>query len=102
MVFPSARFKFFVTASPEVRARRRFDELVARGVAATWEAVLAEQRERDLRDSSRADSPMVPARDAVIVDTSDMTLEQVVAVLLGAVRSSLDSPRRRSLKSKTC
>ena len=97
VVFPSARFKFFVTASPEVRARRRFDELVARGVAATWEAVLAEQRERDLRDSSRADSPMVPARDAVIVDTGDMTLEQVVAALLGAVRSSLDSLRRRSL-----
>lgn len=97
VVFPAARFKFFVTASPEVRARRRFDELSARGVVASWDAVAAEQRDRDLRDSSRADSPMVPARDAVIVDTSDMTLEQVVAALHGAIRGSLDSPRRRSL-----
>ena len=97
VVFPSARFKFFITASPEVRARRRFDELLARGVRAAWEDVEAEQRERDLRDSSRADSPMVPARDAVIVDTSDLTLEQVVGTLFAAISRDLDNARRRSL-----
>ena len=97
VVFPSARFKFFLTASPEVRARRRFAELAARGVPTTWDEVVAEQRERDLRDSSRADSPMIPARDAVILDTSDLTLEQVVGTMLAAVRADLDSPRRRSV-----
>lgn len=97
VVFPSARYKFFVTATPDVRARRRFDELRSRGVSTSWDAVVAEQRERDLRDSSRADSPMVPAQDAVIVDTSAMTLEQVVATLLAAIVGDLDSSRRRSL-----
>jgi CMP/dCMP kinase len=97
VVFPDARCKFFVTASPEVRAQRRFDELRRRGVAATWDAVVAEQRERDLRDSSRADSPMVPAADAVIVDTSAMTLDQVVAALLAAIARDLDRPSARSL-----
>jgi CMP/dCMP kinase len=97
VVFPSARFKFFITASPEVRARRRFDELASRSMATTWDEVVAEQRERDLRDSSRADSPMVPAPDAVIVDTSTMTLEHVVARLLAAITNHLDSPRRRSV-----
>ena len=97
VVFPHARFKFFVTASVEVRAQRRFDELRRRGVAATWESVEAEQRERDLRDSSRADSPMVPAPDAVIVDTSSMTLEQVVGKLLAIIdeRSSFERPASR-------
>ncbi len=97
VVFPHARFKFFVTASPEVRAQRRFDELCRRGVAATWESVVAEQRERDLRDGSRADSPMVPAADAVIVDTSAMTLDQVVATLLAGISGDLDRSRGRSL-----
>ena len=95
VVFPAARFKFFVTASPEVRAQRRFDELRSRGVAASWDDVVTEQHERDLRDSSRADSPMIPAPDAVIVDTSTMTLEQVVATLLAAITGDLDSSRRR-------
>lgn len=97
VVFPGAPFKFFVTARPEVRARRRYDELAARGVPAAWEDVAAEQRERDLRDASRADSPMVPAADAAIVDTSDLSLDQVVAALLAAIARDLDNARRRSL-----
>jgi len=97
VVFPDARCKLFVTASPEVRARRRFDELRARGVAARWEDVVAEQRERDHRDSSRQHSPMVPAADAVIVDTSALTLDEVVDRLVALVRSNLDSARRRSV-----
>jgi cytidylate kinase len=95
VVFPAARFKFFLTASPEVRAQRRFAELAARGVRTTWEEVVAEQRERDHRDSSRADSPLVPASDARIVDTSGLTLAAVVEALLAEMAGDLDSARCR-------
>jgi CMP/dCMP kinase len=95
VVFPRARWKFFLTASAEVRTQRRYDELRRRAVPATWDAVAAEQRERDQRDASREDSPMVPAADATIVDTSAMTLEQVVAKLVAAVAADLDRANGR-------
>lgn len=85
VVFPQARVKVFLTASPETRARRRFEELRGRSVAVEWDAVVAEQRQRDLRDSSRTDSPLRPAADAVIVDTSAMTLAEVVDALAALV-----------------
>jgi cytidylate kinase len=78
VVFPDATLKVFLTAEPEVRAKRRFDELLRRGVVVRWEDVLAEQRERDRRDSTRPDSPLRPAEGAVIVDTSRLTLPEVV------------------------
>ncbi|OYV97057.1 MAG: cytidylate kinase [Acidobacteria bacterium 21-70-11] len=78
VVFPDATLKVFLTAAPEVRAQRRFDELNARGVVARWESVAAEQRERDLRDSTRPDSPLKPADGAVIVDSSRLSLAEVV------------------------
>jgi CMP/dCMP kinase len=78
VVFPEASLKIFLTAMPEVRARRRFDELARRGIAVRWEEVLEEQRLRDHRDSTRADSPLKPAPDAVVVDTSGLDLAQVV------------------------
>lgn len=78
VVFPDATLKIFLTAAPEVRAQRRFDELSARGVVAQWESVAAEQRERDLRDSTRPDSPLKPADGAVIVDSSRLSLAEVV------------------------
>jgi len=78
VVFPEADLKVFLTAEPEVRARRRFDELARHGLAARWEDVLEEQRERDRRDSTRPDSPLRPAEGAVIVDTSRLTLPEVV------------------------
>jgi cytidylate kinase len=78
VVFPDATLKVFLTADPEVRARRRFDELARRGVIVRWEDVLVEQRERDRRDSTRPDSPLRPADGAVIVDTSHRTLPEVV------------------------
>lgn len=86
VVFPDADVKVFLTASPEIRARRRFDELAARGVRTSWEEVLEEQRQRDLRDSTRADSPLRPAAGAHVLDTSDLTLEQVVTRVLDLVR----------------
>ena len=78
VVFPDATLKVFLTAEPEVRARRRLDELARRSVVASWEDVLEDQRERDRRDSTRRDSPLRPAEGAVIVDTSRLNLAEVV------------------------
>ena len=82
VVFPDAPLKIFLTATPEVRARRRFDELTGRGVRVRWEDVVAEQRERDRRDSTRAVSPLTPAQGAVMVDTSALSLAEVVATVV--------------------
>jgi cytidylate kinase len=88
VVFPDAAVKVFLTAAPEVRARRRFDELAGHGVAATFDDVLAEQRERDRRDSTRPDSPLRPAEGAVVVDTSVLTLEEAVDAVVALVPES--------------
>jgi len=87
VVFPAAEAKFFLTASEEERARRRVAELAAAGTAVDFEVTLREIRERDGRDASRDVAPMVPARDAVIVDSSLQTLEQVVDSLAGQVEA---------------
>jgi cytidylate kinase len=85
VVFPDAPVKVFLTATAEVRAGRRFDELARHDADVRWEDVLAEQRERDRRDSTRADSPLRPAAGAIVLDTSGMTLAEVVAALLALV-----------------
>jgi len=84
VVFPAAEAKFFLTASEEERARRRAAEL---GGSVDLGKTLAEIRERDQRDASRDVAPMVPAPDAVLVDSSTQTLEQVVDSLAGQVAS---------------
>lgn len=81
VVFPDATCKFFVTASPETRARRRWEELRARGSDITFEEVLSQQQQRDARDSLREVGPLKPAPDAVIVATDDLTIDEVVALL---------------------
>lgn len=78
VVFPDAMLKIFLTASVEIRATRRFEELVKRGVDVSFDDVLADQAERDFRDSSREDSPLQVAPGAIVVDTSGMTLDSVV------------------------
>ncbi|MEP0765432.1 MAG: (d)CMP kinase [Fimbriimonadia bacterium] len=78
VVAPDADLKVYLDASPEVRARRRYEELTARGIETTVAEVLAQQRERDCRDSTREDSPLRRAPDAIIVDSSDLSVEQVV------------------------
>ncbi len=78
VVFPDADLKFFLTASPEVRARRRHAELRARGDPSTLAQVLGDQRKRDKDDSERRVAPLRPADDAIVVDTSDLPLEDVV------------------------
>lgn len=86
IVFPDALRKFFLTATVEERARRRYAELVKRGVEAELGRVLADIRERDARDEARAIAPMVPAADALIVDTTGLPFETVVDRLEAAIR----------------
>lgn len=76
VVFPDAEMKIFLTASPEVRARRRFDELRAKGIPASYEETLANVRERDQRDTTRAESPLRKAFDAIELDNSFVTVEE--------------------------
>jgi len=85
VVFPDADAKFFLTASAEVRARRRHRELQAKGDPSTFEAVLADQRKRDLDDSSREVAPLKPAGDAVVLDSTGLTLDEVVERLAALV-----------------
>ena len=92
VVFPDALLKVFLTASPEVRARRRHRELTARGEDVTLDSVRQEQAERDLRDTSRPSSPLHVPRGAVVVDTSELSLEQVVDRLQGLFRERVSTP----------
>ncbi|MCF6369150.1 (d)CMP kinase [Rhizobium halophilum] len=75
VVCPSSPVKLYVTASPEVRAKRRFDEIVAAGGEADLDAIFADVKKRDERDIGRADSPLKPADDAHLLDTSEMSIE---------------------------
>ncbi|WP_420407506.1 (d)CMP kinase [Hoeflea sp.] len=75
VVCPDARVKFYVTASPEVRARRRYEEIVSQGGSAELSAILADLEKRDARDAGRTDSPLRPAADAHLLDTSEMGIE---------------------------
>lgn len=76
VVFPDAELKIFLTASPEVRAQRRFDEMKAKGENPIYEEVLANVRERDQRDTTRAESPLRKADDAIELDNSQITIEE--------------------------
>jgi len=88
VICPEAEVKLFVTASAECRAERRFKELKESGHEAEFEGVLADVRARDARDSERATAPLKPAKDAVRIDTSDMTIDQAVACAISAVDSA--------------
>jgi cytidylate kinase len=78
LVFPNAFRKFYLTASDQVRARRRVAEYEARGEAASFESVLSAQRDRDARDAARVIAPLKPAPDAVVIDTTYLSIEAVV------------------------
>ncbi|MBB4955039.1 cytidylate kinase [Agrobacterium vitis] len=75
VVCPQAPVKLYVTASSEVRARRRYDEIIARGEPADYSSILEDVKRRDARDMGRADSPLKPAEDAHLLDTSEMSIE---------------------------
>lgn len=87
-VLPNADVKIYLTASDEVRARRRYDQLANAGREAVYEDILREVRERDQRDMTREISPLRRADDAMLVDSSDMTIDQVVEAILECVQAA--------------
>jgi cytidylate kinase len=87
VVFPNADAKFFLTASPEERARRRTEELAALGQPTDYDRTLAEIRERDERDSTRSAAPLRQAEDAILVDSSDQTPEAIIEKMARIVES---------------
>ena len=91
MIAPDATAKIFVTATPEVRALRRWKQLTARGDAIAFEAMLADIQRRDERDAGRGAAPMVMADDAVLLDTTDMDIEAA----FDAARRIVEAARAR-------
>jgi cytidylate kinase len=87
VICPDAQAKLFVTATPEVRAARRHRELLGRGETASFEGILADIRRRDARDSGRSDAPLRAAEDAVILDTSALTVEEALAAAIAIVEA---------------
>lgn len=86
VVFPNADVKFFMTASPEVRAERRYKELIAKGEQVSYEEVEKNVRERDYIDSHREASPLIQTEDAVLIDNSRMTIEEEVELMVEKIR----------------
>ena len=86
IVFPNADIKFFMIANVEERAKRRFKELVDKGLNAEYQEVIADLRIRDENDSSRAIAPLKPAADSILIDTSKMSLDEQVKILNQHIR----------------
>lgn len=91
VVFPDAVRKFFLTASAECRALRRLADMRRNGRSLSFEEVLQQQNERDHRDSTRRTGPLVPAEDAIVIDTTDLSLEQVVERMKQSVLERIGS-----------
>ncbi len=91
VICPKAEVKLFVTASAEVRARRRHQELVAGGTQIDFDQVLADVTTRDARDAERAEAPMIAAVDAVVIDTSNLTINAAIAVAVSIVQEGIIS-----------
>jgi cytidylate kinase len=92
-VFPDTPHKFFLTARPEVRAQRRYRELLAKGERADYESVLANSLRRDAQDSTRTDSPLRYNETYTVIDTSDLSIQDVVGRIVGAVRKTMNDER---------
>lgn len=86
VVFPDARMKFYLDARPEIRAKRRVKQLHEMGKEANYEQILAEINDRDSRDMTRKDGPLIRMPDAILFDTSDLTFDEVLSQLEGIVR----------------
>lgn len=91
VVFPNAELKIFVTASPEIRAKRRYDELTARGQTVDYQEILRNVQERDYIDSHREISPLTQAPDAIVLDNSNMTIPQQQAWLLKLTKEAVSA-----------
>lgn len=88
VVFPDAGLKFYLTASPEERAQRRYKQLINKGVSVNLRALLQDIASRDERDANRKVSPLKPADDAVVIETTSLTIEQVLNKVLAEVRTT--------------
>lgn len=88
VVFPNADIKFFLTATPDARARRRFMEDQSKGRISTYEQTLAEINERDKRDTTRVDSPLTISDDAVVIDTSELDLSEVFETMIAKINEN--------------
>ncbi len=88
-VFPDAKYKFFLTASAEERAKRRWQQLQEQGINVSLHDILQDLRERDARDAQRKVSPLKPAKDAIIIDTTDISVEEVLQQILTVVNQGL-------------
>ena len=88
-VLPNAEVKIFQIASPECRAQRRYKENVEKGIPCTYEEILEDVNRRDLADSTRAFAPLKPAEDSVLLDTSDLTIDEVVAKVIEIIDSKV-------------
>lgn len=91
-VFPEAPLKIFMTASAEERAERRYKQLIAKGTNANIAALVADLKARDEQDANRAVSPLKPADDAILLDTTEMSIQQVTEKLLDLARQRLGKP----------
>lgn len=89
VVLPDAQVKIFLTASPEARAQRRYKELQEKGATDTYEAVLADLKQRDYNDSHRATAPLKPAEDSVLVDTTALTLQESVQKVISVIQNKM-------------
>jgi cytidylate kinase len=94
VIFPDAVLKVYVTASVEERAKRRYNQLIEKGNSVTIEGLLRDIRERDARDSARAVAPLRAAADAIVLDTTDMTVGESVAFVLEKYREALGKAGR--------
>ena len=98
VILPDAEVKIFLTASPEARAKRRYDELIARGADVTYESVYNEMVERDRNDSTRAVAPCVPAKDAIILDNSKLTAEGTKEKIIKIIRKKEKKCQKHLIK----
>ena len=89
VILPNADVKIFITAAPEIRAKRRYDELIAKGVDVKFEDVLSDLNKRDYNDSHRAEAPLKQADDAVLLDTSALDFEQTVNEVIRLVKTKM-------------
>ena len=96
VVFKDAPVKIFLTASAECRAKRRYEQLINKGVGANMRALLQSIKERDQRDTNRSVAPLLPAEDALVIDSSDLTIEEVVSQALDFAKQNI---KNLSLKS---
>lgn len=93
VICPEAEVKFFVTASDDVRAQRRFEELIAKGTDTTLEAVAADLAIRDARDAERETAPMTAADDAVLLDTTELSIDRAVAEAVAVIEKRIEQGR---------